>query len=202
MDQQSQNNSERRINWSSIGAWIIDLIKALRGGPGRFYAYTFAAGMIAIGGAPWWAPLADFLIRSATGNVDGTKLPEITQVSPWFVAGCGFTICLLSMFFFHKTLVKSGLSAAPKEGYVRMRFPEESRLCDGIELIAELSDVPIHYSNVSQEHLNAKLRHGEFEWKSLEDALEGLNILVVDVDHYRLVTKEIPGGLQLISKGT
>lgn len=109
----SNRNGQKRINWASIGAWIIDLVKALRGGPGRFYAYTFAAGMIAITGAPWWAPVAEYianlLLESLTGETANATEGIAPEVSPWFIATSGLAISLLSMLGFHRVVTQSSL---------------------------------------------------------------------------------------------
>lgn len=111
MASKSEKQNTQKTDWRSVGAWIIDLVRALRGGPGRFYGYTFAAGMIAITGAPWWAPIAehvaDSIIRQFSGEPNRIGGQNLSQVSPWFIASGGFVICLLSMLGFQKIQIRS-----------------------------------------------------------------------------------------------
>lgn len=115
----SNQNGKQSVDWAAIGAWIIDLVKALRGGPGRFYAYTFATGMIAITGAPWWAPFAEHLtgliLEYLTGEPASAADGITPEVSPWFIAISGLVICLFSMLGSYRVMTQNGFRAEKDE---------------------------------------------------------------------------------------
>ena len=119
MTEGPRRNGNHSADWAAIGAWIIHLVKVLRVGPGRFYAYTFAAGMIAITGAPWWAPVAEHLaglfLEYLTGEPASAFGGIAPEVSPWFIAISGLAICLLSMLGFHRVMTKTGLRTEQAE---------------------------------------------------------------------------------------
>lgn len=136
MSEKYNNQFNQRIDWASIGTWIIDLVKALKGGPGRFYAYTFAAGIIAITGAPWWAQIAEYLasllIGWFSGEAEKSGTEGLTQVSPWFIASSGLVICTLSMLGFYKIQMYSILKSTQRDqvegSSEKERSVEETRL--------------------------------------------------------------------------
>ena len=180
---------------------MVDLVRAFRGGPGRFYAYTFAAGMVALTGAPWWAQLAEYLakltIQNLSGGSSGSSVGDVNQVSPLFIAVCGIAICLLSMYGFHKANTSSSQEVDEKEGHFGVVIPEGAHLGDALELISEISNVPLNFTAVDLSLLEAPIQAGQFEWKSLKDSLESLPLLIKSTSKAKLLVHDVQGGLLL-----
>lgn len=169
-------------NWKAISSFILDLVRALRGGPGRFYSYTFAAGIVLLTGMAWWEPFAEFLAQKAVEQFadDGTQQAAIdpTNLPSWAVSVFGFVICLGSMYGFHKAITTKGITVDDMEGYVAVEIPEGQLLRDGLDWLCETSEKPINYENVDRDLLDMPIKPGRYEWPSLNDALEGLHLLV------------------------
>jgi hypothetical protein len=93
------------MNWRALGEWIIDFVKALRSGHGKFYAWTFAGGMILASGPAWWTDTASSIAIAAIERVfdihvsDSSK--NITDFQSYIIIVFGFMIIVCSIIGFH-----------------------------------------------------------------------------------------------------
>lgn len=185
--------------------FLLALVKAWRGGPGRFYAYTFGAGLMAFIGAPWWAPVIEaigtwILVKIATlaNVVPPQKGPS---VSPWLVAAGGFIICIASMRMFYLIQVTATKSEPlPTEGHTNVNIPQGSDLKSGIDCITIPRGMVVTALDIPEHLLNAPLKSGHYDWRSKEDAISGLGSLLNGRKPIRIEVTETPGGYRISGK--
>jgi len=197
---QGQEHKLGAINWKAVGAWLIDIVKAFRGGPGRFYAYTFAAGMAALVGAQWWAPILDAAATWAIEYFRGSALEaddKISRVPPLLIALSGLFISLLSIALFHQTVGNGLKNQKSSKTPMRITIPADSKLRDGIACLEEIAERPFDISMLPNDMLDRNIRGGEYEWESIDEALHGLLVLV-DAENTRKVILEQNNGRILL----